>query len=91
MIRRYAGAESLRLLPPMATASNPGAQNAAAGSKELFPGRKGFPRRSSAEPPAVCMVTMVVWAPLVPVTVCRRLEAAGRILWQAGTCKLQRS
>ena len=52
--------EILPFLRARAIDSNPGAQNAAAGSRGLFPGTKGAPRRSSAVLPAVCMVTTVV-------------------------------
>jgi hypothetical protein len=60
MSKWQAREESLRLLPASAIVSNPGAQNAAAGSKGLFSDGKGFVRCSSAVLPAVCMVTIVV-------------------------------
>jgi hypothetical protein len=60
MSKWQAREESLRLLPASAIVSNPGAQNAAAGSKRLFSDGKGFLRCSSAVLPAVCMVTTVV-------------------------------
>lgn len=60
MSKWQAREESLRFLPASAIVSNPGAQNAAAGSKGLFSDGKGFVRCSSAVLPAVCMVTIVV-------------------------------
>jgi hypothetical protein len=50
--------------------SKPGAQNAAAGSTGvLFGEGRGLAGSIFAVLPAVCMVTMVVWGPLVPLTV----------------------
>ena len=69
MSKGQAREESLRLLPASAIVNNPGAQNAAAGSKGLFSDGKGFLRCSSVLLPAVCMVTTVVCGPLVPLTV----------------------
>jgi hypothetical protein len=60
MSKWQAREESLRFLPASAIVSNPGAQNAAAGSKGLFSDGKGFVRCSFAVLPAVCMVTTVV-------------------------------
>ena len=60
MSKWQAREESLRFLPASAIVSNPGAQNAAAGSKGLFSDGKGFARCSFAVLPAVCMVTIVV-------------------------------
>jgi hypothetical protein len=63
------GAEGLRFLAVRAIVSNPGAQNAAAGSTGLSLNGKDFAGRNCAVLPAVCMVTTVVCGPLVPLTV----------------------
>ena len=52
-----------------AIVSNPEPQNTTAGETGPFCAGDGFARRSSAVPPAVCMVATTVCGPPVPVSV----------------------